>query len=116
MINEDDFTLQNEIWRLANPIAQSSISINRFREVARLYKGDSFGELSLLKNNKRSATIECIMPSMFVTLTKKDYDHDIRQEEKRKDKEVTNFFRGFRIFANLRASVIIRIAKHMKRM
>lgn len=71
--------------------------------------------MSLLKNNKRSATIECIIPSMFVTLHKKDYDHDIRQEEKRKVKEITNFFRGFRIFANLRASIIERVAKHMKK-
>ena len=38
----------------------------------------------------------------------------IGQEEKRKLKEVVAFFRGFRIFANLRSNTIEKVVKYME--
>ena len=91
------------------------MTINRFKEVARLQDGCSFGELALLKNDGRAATIQCSMPTRFATLHRKDYIWTIGQEEKRKLKEVVTFFRGFRIFANLRANVIEKVVKYMEK-
>ena len=56
-IRKGNCTTHKEIFRIANPYNKSSIQISRFKEVARLVKGESFGELSLLKNFKRSATV-----------------------------------------------------------
>ena len=38
----------------------------------------------------------------------------IGQEEKRKLKEVVTFFRGFRIFSNLRSNTIEKVVKYME--
>ena len=48
-----------------NPIP---FTVNRFKEVARLTEGCSFGELALLKNEGRAATIICSKKTRFATL------------------------------------------------
>lgn len=109
-------TIHQYIFKLANPAQSRTITINRFKEVARLQDGCSFGELALLKNDGRAATIQCATQTRFATLHRKDYIWTIGQEEKRKLKEVVTFFRGFRIFANLRANVIEKVVKYMEKM
>ena len=98
---------------MANPLGLNYITIDRFKEVARLGDGCSFGELALLKNDGRAATIVCSEKTSFATLHQKDYVWTIGQEEKRKNKEVVNFFRRFRIFANLRANSLEKVFKYM---
>ena len=71
----------------------TSMTVARMKEVARLNDGCSFGELALLKNEGRAATITCIQRTRFATLHQKDYVWTIGQEEKRKLKEVVTFFR-----------------------
>jgi len=74
----------------------------------------SFGELALLNNEGRAATIVCTKPTMFATLNRRDYNYTLREEEKRKLKEMVNFFRGFRIFANQRSHAIEKIFYYCK--
>ena len=94
-----------------NPVP---FTVNRFKEVARLTEGCSFGELALLKNEGRAATIICSKKTRFATLKRKDYVYTIGQEEKRKLKEIVSAFRGFSMFNSLRANVIERIYKYME--
>ena len=49
--------IHEQIFKLANPDYKRVITIGRFKEVARLSDGCSFGELALLKNEGRAATI-----------------------------------------------------------
>ena len=76
-----------------------------------------FGELALLRERSgglRNATVICSKKSSFATLSLKDYKWTIGQEEKRKLKEIVAFFRGFRIFSNLRTNAIEDIFYFMK--
>ena len=53
---------------MVNPKSESSITVVRYREVARLGSGVSFGELALLKTAGRSATIQCCSETRMATL------------------------------------------------
>lgn len=44
-----------------------------FSVVANLKSGDSFGELALINNKTRKATIKCLTKSQFAFLEKEDY-------------------------------------------
>ena len=41
------------------------------RNVKTLFSGDSFGELSLIDNRPRAATVRCSRPTLVATLSKK---------------------------------------------
>lgn len=107
--------IHEKIFKLANPTNDKTLTVNRFKEVARLSDGCSFGELALLRNDTRAATIQCSENTRFATLHRKSYNWTLGQEEKRKLKEVVTFFRGFRIFANLRSNVIEKVVMYMKK-
>ena len=49
--------IHERVFHLGNPEGYKSITVSRFKEVARLSDGCSFGELALLKNEGRAATI-----------------------------------------------------------
>ena len=53
------------------------------REVAILHSGKSFGELGLIRNKPRAATIKCIEDSHFATLDKYDYEISIAKIERK---------------------------------
>ena len=42
-------------------------------EVAQLSKGQSFGELALISNKPRAATVRCLSECHFLVLQKQDY-------------------------------------------
>jgi CRP-like cAMP-binding protein len=48
-----------------------------FKEVATKGTGEFFGELALIDNKPRSATIKCITPCFFATLDKTSYDNSL---------------------------------------
>ena len=45
-----------------------------YRVIARLGKGNSIGEMSLIDKSPRSATVIARQPSVVIILTKKDFD------------------------------------------
>ena len=71
----------------------------RFTEVAVLSSGSSFGELSLLQNKPRAATILCLNPCLFAILDKIDFNKVLRDEEERKMKAKVEFLQGLSVFA-----------------
>ena len=94
---------------MLNPNSRSTITLTWFKTVTKLHAGQSFGELALLKNDGRAATILCATKCSFATLHRKDYIWIIGQEEKRKLKQIVEFLRGFRIFSSLRSNIIEKI-------
>lgn len=115
-INNGRTTIHEEIQRIVNPGRSSFIAVSNFKEVARLQEGQSFGELALLQNTGRAATIVCSKQTSFATLSKKDYVHTIGYEEKRSLKENVNKLRKFRIFSdrNLRDNTLEKIYRYME--
>ena len=65
--------IHEEIQRMVNPKKSAFIAVSNFKEVARLSDGLSFGELALLYNAGRAATIICSKQTSFATLSKYDY-------------------------------------------
>jgi CRP-like cAMP-binding protein len=45
-----------------------------FVEVIQLRTGKSFGEIALIKNKPRQATIQCIEDCHFATMSQSDYE------------------------------------------
>lgn len=52
--------------------------ITWFLKVARLRTSDTFGELALVNNDKRKATIKCLSDCVFATIDKNDYQTVLR--------------------------------------
>ena len=93
-----------------------SITVDYFKEVAKLGDGKSFGELALLKNAGRAATIICAEPTRFATLHRKDYKLTIGAEVRRKLKENVRMLRQFRIFSSsqLKNNAVEKVFQYMK--
>eukprot|EP00347_Sterkiella_histriomuscorum_P012371 403368842 len=53
---------------------QNNIAGQNLVEVAQLKSGQSFGELALISNKPRAATIKCMTDAHFLVLQKKDYE------------------------------------------
>ena len=69
-------------------------------EVAVLSAGNSFGELALLKNKLRAATIRCKDTCHFAVIERRDYQKVLmRMEQKRLD-EVTDFLQALPYFSH----------------
>ena len=69
------------------------VRIPHFKEVARLTTGQGFGELALMANQPRSATVECLTKSFFAKIEKLDYQMIIGHAMQRSLNEKVNFFR-----------------------
>lgn len=85
-----------------------------FKTVAKLPAGASFGERALLKNEERAATIVCSKDCAFATLHRRDFTNIIGSVQKRELKEKVDFLKRFRMFSQLRATVIEKISYYMK--
>lgn len=90
------------------------MNVPLFQEVARIRDGASFGELALLKDGPRAASIVTSTDCKFAILNKKDYLWTIGQEEKRRLKKIVEFFRKFRLFQPLRGHIIEKVFQNMK--
>ena len=76
------------------PIKKENIMNPVFIEVSKLSSGKAFGELALIKDQPRAATIKCLTDSHFAVLKKEDYLKIIGKNEKKKLEELIKFLRG----------------------
>lgn len=66
--------------------------------VAKLVDGSSFGELALLEQKPRMATIRCLKNTHFMVLTKEAYNRVIAKIERKAFNEKVNFLRNIPVF------------------
>ena len=105
------------IFKIVEPVdSNKSITVTAFKEVARLNEGQNFGELALVKNSGRSATIICARACRFATLNRKDYKLTIGTEERRKLKDNVRLLRQYRIFQpqTVTDNTLVKVFQFMK--
>ena len=62
-------------------------------DVSKLYTGYSFGELALVNNEPRNATIQCLNDCYFAVLEKPDYRRVLKNIQLKQDEAKVNFMR-----------------------
>lgn len=63
-----------------------------FVEVKKLAEGGSFGELALLNDKPRAATIQCLTNCEFAVINRQDYQNILERIENRNIKSKIDFF------------------------
>jgi CRP-like cAMP-binding protein len=92
-----------------NQVNEVSGETNR-KIVAELNQGKSFGELSLLNNEKRSATIIAIEPTDLIVLDQNTYDRIVKGVQLNQIDSITEFFEYFPLFHSLSRKVLLDVA------
>jgi len=67
-------------------------SIKWFKEVVCLSAGQSFGELALINDAPRAATIHCMKECYFAVLGRSDYEKVLKRLEQRQTTKAIDFF------------------------
>ena len=86
----------------------------KFEEVCRLRTGGSFGELAIIKDQPRSATVQCTQPTHFATLYKNDYLRILGQMSSRRLEELINFFNSLPIFEGWTKRNLIKLTYYFR--
>lgn len=81
-----------------------------FEEVCKLSTGGSFGELALLRDQPRSATIICQQNTHFATLCKNDYLRILGHASTKKLEEIVTFFSSLPTFAGWSKKGLIKLS------
>lgn len=84
-------------------------------EVVRLYKGMSFGELALIDNKPRAATIKCESDCIFATMERSDYTKTLSRIENRNINKVIDFFKDLPYFENYGRAALNKIRFNFSR-
>lgn len=72
---------------------------NLYREIKLLGAGEAFGELALIENSKRNASVFCMENTHFAVLSKNVFDKILRENEKMVLSESVNFFLSVKPFS-----------------
>ncbi|KAL4470100.1 hypothetical protein ABPG72_008759 [Tetrahymena utriculariae] len=77
--------------------------------------GDAFGEIALMNNARRTASIICREETIMVTLSKQSYDKILSNYHQKKFMESVNFLKEFSFFANWQNSKINGLLQSMEK-
>ena len=69
-----------------------------FVEVVQLRSGKSFGELALIKNKPRAATIKCVEDCHFAVMSKSDYEKVLQKIEQKNMNKIIEFLHQLPFF------------------
>lgn len=73
-------------------------SIPKTNEIIKFSNGTQFGELALINNEPRAATVIACSDTHFFTIQKEDFDQLLMKIEKRKQEQIIQFLRQFSFF------------------
>lgn len=73
----------------------------KYIEISQLAQGFSFGDLALIEQKPRMASIRCIQDTFFAVLSKLDFNKVLGVIEKKKHNEKVQFLRSLPFFSQL---------------
>ena len=88
--------------------------IDTLIDVAHLKDGVGFGELALINDAPRSATIVCIKDTHLATLDKEDFKNIMAKVVRRRYANMIKFMQGFSIFEDMTRIALEKLALFMK--
>jgi CRP-like cAMP-binding protein len=74
-----------------------------------LTTGKAFGELALINNRPRAATIKCLTDCHFAVIQKDDYDSLLKKIEIKKEKRLVDFLESLPFFSNQSRVALVRL-------
>jgi len=95
-------------------IEERSVEFDGMQDVATLTQGQSFGELALLNQKPRSATMLCTTDCDFAVIDKQSYDKVIRQIQKKIQNERVQFLRSIPFFAKWTKTSLTKFSLMLK--
>ena len=81
-IETETTNFHNFLYKKINPRMQPVVTVYRYKQLKTLQMGEAFGEVSIVMNHRRAATVKCITDCSFVTLSRQDYYWSIGQAKK----------------------------------
>ena len=87
-----------------------------FVELIQLSDGDSFGELALINNSPRMATIVWLTDWIFATMDKSDYSKTLSRIESKNINKVIDFFKNLPYFSNFSRTAITKMRLNFKKL
>lgn len=72
-----------------------------FIEVARVSDGCTLGALALVDNRNRPCSAKCLEDTVFLVLTKNEYERSLREIDKRQEQKKVNFVKNIPLFSKL---------------
>jgi CRP-like cAMP-binding protein len=85
-----------------------------FEEVNVLREGQTFGELALIRDDTRSASIICKEETHFAVLEKQDFKRIIGEVTERRLAEVVSFLRSLPMFAQMTRKSLTKLSYYFK--
>ena len=86
-----------------------------FFTIATLSDGQGFGELALLQQKPRMATVRCMEDTHIMVLTKSAFDEAIGKIERRSLNDKVNFLRSIPMFSLLTRNSLAKISCSLQR-
>jgi len=71
------------------------------KKIASLGIGNGFGELALMSDIPRMASVKTTVDTCFATLSRKDFNAVIRRAQKRKMNAQCEFLKNYQLFSDL---------------
>jgi CRP-like cAMP-binding protein len=84
------------------------------QKIATLGAGDSFGELALLNNEPRAATIICATACVFMVIDRTDYVRLLKAEDEKRIREKVDVLSSLPVFSHLSTSYLTDFANNFK--
>lgn len=93
---------------------EASILNSEGNKVAELQHGGSFGEMALINNSPRNATVRTKVPSLLIVVTQHDYHRLLSGGHMRDLKEKIVFLQSLPMFSEWSADDLEQIAKYFE--
>ena len=84
-------------------------SLKKYKELTTLEAGRCFGELSLMNNAPRDATIIAKETSYFLTISNEDFQTQIKRKEKLYKEVMVEFFKNVPYFSFMSTNSLMRM-------
>lgn len=86
-----------------------------YREVAVLCSGKTFGELALIRNKPRAATVRCIEDCHFATLDKNDYEISLAKISRKNLNKMLDFMKKLPCFSGWTQNSIFKFSYYLEK-